>query len=206
MRYDNRNLDIIKGLHEAMQHKVWQAYDELEMIGEDCLLVSGFRTKEEQDALYAQGRWMPGQIVTDMRGGSSFHNYGLAIDVVAVGPLGLEMSQRTKLEWAAAGRYETYARIFQSCGFKWGFQMWGTDKPHFQYTVDGESDRQLDIQSVRLLGKFPDVGVARRQRRESLIDKIAIAKAALGKPYVTASRKRDIESFVIRMEYRLSRI
>ena len=30
--------------------------------------------------MYAQGRTKPGSIVTNAKGGSSFHNYGLAID------------------------------------------------------------------------------------------------------------------------------
>lgn len=39
------------------------------------------RTFAEQDALYAQGRTKPGNIVTYAKGGDSFHNYGLAIDI-----------------------------------------------------------------------------------------------------------------------------
>lgn len=42
----------------------------------------GFRTVEEQDELYAQGRTKPGLKVTNARGGQSQHNFGLAIDFV----------------------------------------------------------------------------------------------------------------------------
>ena len=40
------------------------------------------RTKEEQDALYAQGRTKPGKIVTNAKGSSysSFHQWGTAFD------------------------------------------------------------------------------------------------------------------------------
>lgn len=50
--------------------------------GVELRVVQGLRTKAEQDALYAQGRTLPGKIVTDARGGQSMHNYGLAVDMV----------------------------------------------------------------------------------------------------------------------------
>ena len=40
----------------------------------------GLRTFEQQDTLYAQGRSVPGAVVTDARGGESAHNYGCASD------------------------------------------------------------------------------------------------------------------------------
>jgi hypothetical protein len=47
-------------------------------------IVQGLRTFEEQDALYQQGRTTPGKIVTYSPAGTSYHNYGLAIDVVPI--------------------------------------------------------------------------------------------------------------------------
>ena len=41
----------------------------------------GLRTIDEQNTLYAQGRTVPGQIVTNAPGGTSYHNYGLAVDI-----------------------------------------------------------------------------------------------------------------------------
>ena len=41
----------------------------------------GIRTVAQQNALYAQGRTAPGAIVTDAPGGSSAHNFGLAVDL-----------------------------------------------------------------------------------------------------------------------------
>lgn len=40
----------------------------------------GLRSFVDQDALYAKGRTTPGPVVTNARGGLSFHNYGLASD------------------------------------------------------------------------------------------------------------------------------
>jgi peptidoglycan LD-endopeptidase CwlK len=47
-----------------------------------CRFAYTIRTFAEQAALYAQGRTKPGPVVTDAAEGLSFHNYGLAIDVV----------------------------------------------------------------------------------------------------------------------------
>ena len=43
-------------------------------------VISGHRTWEEQDALYAKGRTKPGKRVTNARGGYSNHNFGTAVD------------------------------------------------------------------------------------------------------------------------------
>jgi peptidoglycan LD-endopeptidase CwlK len=44
-------------------------------------VISGLRTDEEQNDLYAQGRTKPGRIVTNARGGYSNHNFGIAFDI-----------------------------------------------------------------------------------------------------------------------------
>lgn len=43
---------------------------------------SGFRTVEEQEQIYQQGRTINGHIVTEAVGGRSIHNFGLAVDIV----------------------------------------------------------------------------------------------------------------------------
>ncbi len=48
----------------------------------DILITCTLRTPMEQDALYAQGRTLPGPIVTKARSGESAHQYGLALDFV----------------------------------------------------------------------------------------------------------------------------
>ena len=45
-------------------------------------VVQGLRTSAQQDALYAQGRTQPGNVVTNCPGGHSYHNFGLAVDCV----------------------------------------------------------------------------------------------------------------------------
>jgi len=45
-------------------------------------VVSTLRSMQDQAELYAQGRTRPGAIVTYARPGYSYHNFGLALDVV----------------------------------------------------------------------------------------------------------------------------
>lgn len=47
-------------------------------------IVQGLRTFAEQDAIYAQGRTIPGKIVTFAKGGQTYHCYGCAIDILHI--------------------------------------------------------------------------------------------------------------------------
>ena len=46
----------------------------------DVRIIAAFRSWDESDRLYAQGRTAPGPIVSNARGGDSYHNWGLAFD------------------------------------------------------------------------------------------------------------------------------
>ena len=94
--------------------------------------ISGLRSWQAQAALYAQGRSKPGPIVTNAKPGSSWHNYGLAID------LGLFKAGKylDSSNPAQAGKlYAEIGKIAAKHGIEWG----GTwvkfkDTPHFQVT------------------------------------------------------------------------
>ena len=82
------------------------------------------RTIAEQNALYAQGRTVKGKIVTNAKGGQSFHNFGLAIDVV-------ELTGKT-VNWNFD--YSKLKPIADRMGIEWGGTWKFVDKPHFQIT------------------------------------------------------------------------
>lgn len=94
--------------------------------GIDLLITCGYRSPEEQDRLYQQGRTTPGAIVTNAKAGESYHQYRCAIDVVPL--IG------GKPLWTST--YEKTSKIGKECGFFWGGDFEGNfkDKPHFQYT------------------------------------------------------------------------
>ena len=93
----------------------------------DLLVTSTYRDNESQDALYAQGRTAPGNIVTRAKAGQSWHNWRCALDVV---PL-----VNGKAIWDDQAIWKQVGEIGKSCGLEWAGD-WVTFKefPHFQYT------------------------------------------------------------------------
>ncbi|MCD9185618.1 MAG: peptidoglycan-binding protein [Pyrinomonadaceae bacterium] len=98
--------------------------------GINVMVTSGYRSFAEQNALYAQGRTKPGNIVTNARGGQSLHNYGLAVDVVPLGANGQPNWNVPNSTWqkiGAAGKRQ---------GMEWGGDWTSfVDRPHFQMTA-----------------------------------------------------------------------
>jgi len=76
-------------VHPLLARKIRQMADIVALDRPPVTLrvTQGLRTWGEQAVLYAQGRSSPGNIVTNAEPGHSWHQFGLAVDVV---PLGLE--------------------------------------------------------------------------------------------------------------------
>jgi len=70
----------LAGVHPIMADRVRLAVDIARKKGLDIFVTQGMRTIGEQNDLYAQGRTKGGKVVTWVRGGSSYHNYGVAVD------------------------------------------------------------------------------------------------------------------------------
>lgn len=81
MTWAELNKQRLAKLHPVFAERVRRLLAKMEADGINILITQGLRTREEQDALYAQGRTKPGPIVTNARGGQSQHNYGLAVDL-----------------------------------------------------------------------------------------------------------------------------
>jgi len=84
---DKITLDRIELLHPALREEAKQIYSEIceRLTGRaTCRFAYTLRTFAEQDAIYAKGRTVAGVIVTKAKGGQSWHNYGLAVDVVLI--------------------------------------------------------------------------------------------------------------------------
>jgi peptidoglycan L-alanyl-D-glutamate endopeptidase CwlK len=82
---DQITLDRIQLLHPQLRDEANEIYKEIcSRLTKNvmCRFAYTLRTNKEQDALYEQGRTKPGKIVTFAKGGQSYHNYGLAIDIV----------------------------------------------------------------------------------------------------------------------------
>lgn len=118
-------------LHPALAIRARAMLDLCAYEGFAVLITQGLRTWEEQDALYAIGRTNPpdGKIVTKAKGGQSFHNFGLAFDIVILDSVGKADWDTNHPGWARA------AELGKSVGLEWGGD-WTSfkDLPHFQLT------------------------------------------------------------------------
>lgn len=110
-------LPEVRPLARALVHKA-------DLAGIRIKIISGFRSYEEQDALYAQGRTAPGPIVTNVKGGYSNHNFGIAFDI------GVFEGNRYLGD---SPKYKAVGVIGMDLGLEWG-GSWKTiiDQPHFQ--------------------------------------------------------------------------
>lgn len=149
---DNVTLERIKLLHPKLREEALEIYKEV------CAALKGkalcrfsftLRTFAEQDALFAQGRTKPGAVVTKARGGQSYHNYGLAIDVVLLIDKDGNGTYETA-SWDTRGDFDgdkqadwmEIVNIFKQFGWEWGGDWKFKDDPHFQKTL-GKSVREL---------------------------------------------------------------
>ncbi len=85
----------------------------------------GFRSFEQQQALYNQGRTTPGNIVTNAEAGESWHNYGLAADLILNDANGQPIWPDPSPFWDRLGE------VAQANGLYWGGNF--GDRPHVEY-------------------------------------------------------------------------
>ena len=114
-------------LRPLVQRKADQMVAAFQAAGMPIRIVEGVRSCERQDALYAQGRTKPGNIVTNARCGDSYHQYGVAVDFV----FRKEGYGATKEQWELLGR------VGEALGFEWGgrWKSGFVDRPHFEMTL-----------------------------------------------------------------------
>lgn len=136
--WDKTSDQRIGGLHPKVQGPAAAFVNDVEaQLGIKLRVTWADRPIKDQNTLFKQGRTAPGNIVTNARGGDSYHNYGLAIDVVEM----RKGRPNWNTNWRAIGR------IGMSHGFQWGGNWKTPDRPHFQMTF-GLSIQQLK-QGVR---------------------------------------------------------
>lgn len=139
---DQKTLERIQLLHPKLRDEASELYDEIVASltgGAICRFAYTLRTFAEQDALFAQGRSKPGKVVTNAKGGQSYHNYGLAIDIVLI----LDKDKNGTFETASwdlksdfdgdkKADWMEVVQVFKRYGFEWGGDWKFVDAPHFQ--------------------------------------------------------------------------
>ena len=135
MNYSHRTLENLASLNKKARAQfeafLAAAPPILAKHGAPAEVISGLRSYQQQAALYAQGRTKPGRVVTNARPGSSWHNYGLAIDLgIFKGGQYLD-SANPKL---ADKVYAELGALAKSMGIEWaGYWTSFQETPHFQF-------------------------------------------------------------------------
>lgn len=95
--------------------------------GIDVLIYCTYRSPAEQDELYKIGRSLPGKIVTNARGGQSWHNFHAAFDFVPM--------INGKPQWGSKSLYTRCGTIAESLDLEWAGRWTGSLKEtaHCQY-------------------------------------------------------------------------
>jgi len=97
-------------------------------------VVQGLRTIEEQNELFSRGRTKPGKVVTNARGGRSYHNYGTAIDICLLlkDKDGVYKYDDVK-SWQLDKNFREVVKIFKEAKYTWGGDFKTiVDNPHFE--------------------------------------------------------------------------
>lgn len=97
-------------------------------IGYDVLIYCTYRDIEAQNVLYAQGRTTKGHIVTNARGGQSFHNWRVAFDFVPM--------VHGKPAWGDSVAYAKCGSVAEALGLEWAGRWSGKlrETAHCQFT------------------------------------------------------------------------
>lgn len=143
---DKTTLQRIELLHPKLIDEVKQIYAEIcqALTGKAiCRFAYTTRTFAEQAVLFAQGRTTPGKIVTKARAGRSYHNYGLAIDIVLLidgnnDGINETASWNENKDFDGDGKADwmEIVAIFKQYGWEWGGDWKFSDTPHFQKTFN----------------------------------------------------------------------
>ncbi len=136
----------ITALHPRLQIKAAQLKEQCMKQGISILFGECVRTSAEQDALYAQGRTQPGNIVTNARGStySSQHQWGIAVDFYLNMDVDGDGAKSDDAFNNSSGLFERVGAIAQSVGLGWGGN-WKSikDLPHLYLPDWGDTTATL---------------------------------------------------------------
>ena len=131
-KVDERSEKVIEKLNPVVQPYARELVRRAAAKGIEVKVIGGYRSIEEQQRLFCQGRnipecrglYKPGPIVTNARGGYSSHNFGIAFDI------GIFQGSRYLPE---SPKYNEVGQIGKSIGLEWGGDWTAIkDRPHFQ--------------------------------------------------------------------------
>lgn len=146
-----KNVPVPTDLHPVVKENAEILIEKARNQGIEMVITDGFRSFKEQDALYEKGRTTEGSIVTYVRGGESYHNFGLAIDFALKNGAG-EIIWDLEFDGNANGESDWLEVV--SIAKELGFQ-WGGDWRHFKDYPHLEMNFGLSIRELQR-GKRPE--------------------------------------------------
>lgn len=146
---DKVTLKRLKTAHPDLRDELHNIYKEIVMYVNtkysQLRFTDVLRTIDQQNYLYEQGRTRPGNKVTWVKGGYSYHNYGMAVDICFV----VDKDKNGTFEHASwdiqadwdkdsVSDWLEVVKIFNKYGWQWGLinsKGKRYDLPHFQKTL-----------------------------------------------------------------------
>lgn len=132
----------LKHLHPILRDKIPQLLRKLNNENIPFKLFEGFRSPQRQRYLYAKGRTIDGNIVTNARPWSSYHQYGMAADFV--------LYENRQWSWNDRGHRKAWWSRLHELGHELGLEPLSWEKPHLQIA-------DLSISTLRN-GQYPPDG------------------------------------------------
>ena len=129
---DQQSAALIQQLHPKVRADFQAFIEECEQQFDLTIrIVSAYRSMEEQEKIYAQGRTAPGEVVTKAIPGSSYHQYGLAADIVPLSVSGepnynydqskwLNIASQWNIAWGGSwSGFKDRDHWEEKCGHNW---------------------------------------------------------------------------------------
>jgi peptidoglycan L-alanyl-D-glutamate endopeptidase CwlK len=136
-----RNSDL-NLLHPLFRETILKVIDQLNLENLPFEIFEAYRWPERQAELFNQGRTTPGSIVTYATAWKSYHQYGLAVDLV--------LKINGKWSWDNSGKLKIMWDRMHSIGLENGLQFLKFETPHLQ--IGNTSTEAL------FHGNYPDGG------------------------------------------------
>lgn len=131
-------------LHPVVRDAVTRTVTDLQSEGFTFEVFEAYRLPQRQAYLFGQGRSRAGAIVTQARPWESYHQYGLAVDIV--------LKVAGKWSWDASAEYIQAWERLHEIGESYGLETLKFERPHLQLANFHISDLKA--------GKLPGGGDA----------------------------------------------
>ena len=129
----------VEDLTRRMQKKVELFTFKMVNSGHSFMITSTYRSQEEQNAIYAQGRTAPGKVVTWTR--NSRHTQRDAIDIALLNKGKPTWDLKIDIDSDSVPDYTEAGVLGESCGLTWGGRWQTPDYAHFE-----DNGQELEVE------------------------------------------------------------